>query len=148
MRCLDNSIGKWISILHRYAKCYIDRELKTYNIGSGQFIFLVLLFKKDGINQEDISKIINIDKGTTARALKKLEKEGYIKRQIDPDDKRAYKVYITEKALSIKSKIFNVLKKWTDILSSDFTEEEKELALKLLQKMSQNASNYIKKNYK
>ncbi|MBF8983603.1 MarR family transcriptional regulator [Lutibacter sp. B2] len=120
--------------------------MKPYNISRGQHIFLVALFKNNGINQEELSNNIKIDKGTTARAIKKLEEEGYVVREIDPADKRAYKLYVTEKALEIKPKFIEVLSSWTDILSDGFTEEEKEITLKLLKKMAQNATKITKIN--
>ncbi|QEK13294.1 MarR family transcriptional regulator [Crassaminicella thermophila] len=144
MKREQESIGKWISIIHRYGKVYFEKELKPYNIGSGQIIFLMMLLKKDGISQEFMAEHLKIDKGTTARAIKKLEKEGYVIRKVDPEDKRAYKVYTTEKAVSIKPKIKKILSGFTEILEDSFTEEEKELLLKLLKKMAENAAMKIK----
>lgn len=79
-----------------------------------------------------------IDKGTTAKALKKLEDEGLVKRSVDENDKRAYRVYLTADGKDIIKDIRNVLLDWNDILTSDFTEEEKKIALNLLQRMVEN----------
>jgi DNA-binding MarR family transcriptional regulator len=79
-----------------------------------------------------------IDKGTTAKALKKLEEEGLVKRSVDENDKRAYRVYLTAEGKDIIKDIRNVLLEWNDILTSDFTEEEKKMALDLLQRMVEN----------
>ncbi|MDK2799801.1 MAG: hypothetical protein PWP27_1097 [Clostridiales bacterium] len=146
MRDKNKSIGRWISILYRYGQCYFEKELRPYKIGSGQFIFLLALLEQDGISQESLSNHLNIDKGTTARAIKKLEAAGYIVRRTDPDDKRANRVYVTEKALEIRAILGNITKKWTDLLSVDFTAEEKEIIIDLLKRMSQNAASFIKEN--
>jgi len=143
----EESIGKWISIIHRYTHSYMSKVLKSYNIGSGQFIFLVTLFKNDGVSQEELSNCLDIDKATTARAIKKLEKEGYVRREVDPEDRRVYRVYVTQKALEMKSVMHKVLSRWTDILVSDLSQEEIELALKLLMKISHNAVSFMKENY-
>lgn len=135
----DGLIGKWISILYRYGQSYISRRMEPYNIGCGQYIFLMTLYKKDGISQEELSDLLKIDKATTAKALKKLEEEGYIVRNVDSDDKRAYRVYVTQKALDIKPDFINAIDNWNNILSSGITAEEKEIILKLLKKMTENA---------
>lgn len=140
------SIGRWVSVLYRYAQCYLDRELRQFNISSGQFMFLAALLGKDGISQESLSSILNIDKGTTAKALKKLEKVGYITRITDTDDKRVNKVYVTNKALEIKPFLMQISLNWTDTLTSGFTEEEKGQILELLKRMSQNAGLFMKGN--
>lgn len=140
----ENSIGKWISILNRHSHAYITKHLKEYNIGSGQYVFIVTLYKNNGISQDKLSELLNIDKGTTAKAIKKLEEEGYVRREVDPDDRRAYKLYATEKALAIEPVICEVLKDANKILSIGFTDEDKAITRKLLEKMSENAVKYMK----
>ncbi len=136
------SIGKYISTLYRSGNAYFSKEFSKYNIGSGQFFFLTYLYANDGVIQEEISYNLNVDKGTTARAIKKLEEEGYVYRKVDEEDKRAYKVYITDKALSIKEGIYATLKKWNSIIAYGFSEEEKEITLRLLQRMVENQKRY------
>lgn len=137
-------IGKNISILHRCSQIYVVKKLKKYNIGSGQYPFLIMLLKEDGISQEKLSDILHIDKGTTARAIKKLENQGYVSRKIDKDDKRGYKVYITKKTEEIKITLFKSLSTWREILLNDFNEDEKVKVIKILDKMTGNAISYMK----
>lgn len=139
-----NSIGRWISILNRHCHIYITKNLKNYNLGCGQYSFLLALYKNNGISQDTLSELLSIDKGTTAKAVKKLEDEGYIRREVDPEDRRAYKLYTTEKALELQPYIHEVLDNCNHILSMGFTEEEKELALRLLRKMTDNAVTFLK----
>jgi DNA-binding MarR family transcriptional regulator len=140
----EKSVGKWISVLNRHCQAYISRSLSKFNIGSGQYIFVLALYDKNGINQDTLSDMLSIDKGTTAKALKKLEEEGYIRREIDEKDRRANRIYVTEKALGIKVDICSVLEKCNNIVSLNLSEEEREMALVLLEKMSINAVNFLK----
>jgi DNA-binding MarR family transcriptional regulator len=139
------SINRWISILYRYGQSHISKQLEFYNIGSGQYIFLIALYKKDGISQEEISDHLKIDKATTAKSIERLEKEGYVKRDIDSKDKRAYKVFLTQKAFDVRPIICSVLKKWSAVLSEGLTEDEKSIALNLLGRMAKNAFLYVDK---
>lgn len=141
-----NSIGRWISLLHRHGHIYIGRQLKPYNISKGQYTFLNALYKKDGSRQEQLSDYLKIDKGTTAKAIKKLQDDEYITRKIDVTDKRAYNVYLTQKALKIKPIVRKAMMNWTDILFSGFSEDEKKTSLALLERMGENATN-ITQNY-
>lgn len=139
------SVGKWISILYRYAQIYLSRELEGLGIGSGQHIYLLELFKEEGVSQEKLSEKLCMDKATTARALDKLIKEDYVYREVDAEDKRAYKLYVTDKAIRIRPKLYDVMSKWTDVLVGEFESGEKEILLKLLNKMSKNAASFINK---
>ena len=137
-----NSLARWISLLHRYGHIYVGKQLKEYNISKGQYIFLNALYKQEGVSQEQLSDYLKIDKGTTAKAIRKLEEEGYVIRKVDAKDKRAYNIYLTEKAMKIKPIVRKAMTDWIDILYSGFSEEEKELSLALLDRMGENAAAY------
>jgi DNA-binding MarR family transcriptional regulator len=133
-----SSIGREISILYRYCQSYISKKLEAYNIGSGQYIFLMALYRNDGINQEELSAYLKIDKATTAKAVKKLIEGGYIRRDIDSNDKRAYKVFLTPKARAVIPIIQGAVKNWEYMVNFGLLEEEKRLIEGLLHKMTQN----------
>ena len=123
-----------IAHIYRSNLAYMVKELETYRIGSGQFDFLMVLYHKDGISQESLAKILKVSKATSTRALQSLEKEGYVYRQRDENDHRAYKVYLTEKGKEIRDVILEKLISFVDTLLSDFTPEEKEIFRQLVQK--------------
>lgn len=139
MHTKPTSIGHRISILYRLGQCYLDTELKVYGFGSGQFMFLMTLLKKDGISQETLTSILNIDKGTTARALHKLERAGYVLRITDPEDKRANLVYVTPKATKLKPALLEITSKWTNGLLENCTDKERDQVFRLLSRLAENA---------
>ncbi|MFR9070599.1 MAG: MarR family winged helix-turn-helix transcriptional regulator, partial [Paraclostridium sp.] len=104
-------------------------------IGSGQVMFLLELYRGDGKNQEEIADALNIDKGTTARAIKKLEKEGFLIREKDKIDKRAYKIYLSEKGKSTKDTIYSIMDKLEEKRTANLNEEEKNTLIILLKKI-------------
>ncbi|AET66087.1 transcriptional regulator [Desulfosporosinus orientis DSM 765] len=142
MKNHEGSIVKCNSVLYRYGQSYISKRLEFLNIGSGQYVFLMTLFRTGGISQEELSKYLRIDKGTTAKAIKKLEEAGYVIREIDLRDKRAYKVYLTPKAVEVISTIQAAAKEWENIITSGLSEEEKQWVEKILLKMSENGYNF------
>ncbi|MFD0693753.1 MarR family winged helix-turn-helix transcriptional regulator [Paenibacillus sp. GCM10027628] len=137
-----NSIPRWVSLLYRYGQMYIGERLQSLDIGRGQHIFLNALYKEDGLTQEELSDYLKIDKGTTAKALKKLEAQGYITRRVSMKDKRCNEVHLTAKALTIKEDVRKVLTDWRERLTFGLTEEEKRLAHSILEKMGNNAARF------
>jgi DNA-binding MarR family transcriptional regulator len=137
----QESIGRWISVLYRQIQIHINRELEQYDISISHLQVLNVLFKNDGINQESISKILNYDKATIGRTVKKLIKEGYVVREIDPDDKRAYNLHLTKNGKQLEPEIIRILKSSTEILLKGFSNQETEIAFNLLSKMYQNIIN-------
>ena len=115
-----------------------NKEISKYGIGSGQFMFLLELYKKDGKNQEEIAEDLKMDKGTTARALKKLEEQGFLTRLKDEKDKRSNKIYLSDKAKNIREDIFNILDDWNKQITRSLAKEEVKMLEDLLEKVSKN----------
>lgn len=134
-------LGKYISLIHRQANVFFTKEFSKFGFGSGQYMFMIYLYKNDGISQEALSKLVNIDKGTTAKAIKKLEELELITRSKDLNDKRINKIYLTSKALNIKNDFFSVLTKWENILTNELSTEEVSKSLKLLNRVTKNVTN-------
>ena len=131
-------IAKYISQLYRKGSSYINKEISKHGIGSGQFMFLLELYKKDGKNQEEIAEDLKMDKGTTARALKKLEEQGFLTRLRDERDKRSNKIYLSDKAKNIREDIFNILDDWNKQITRSLAKEEVKMLEDLLEKVSKN----------
>ncbi|SHK06769.1 DNA-binding transcriptional regulator, MarR family [Clostridium cavendishii DSM 21758] len=135
------ALGKYISIVYRQGNAFLTKKFSKYNLSSGQYMFLIQLYAKDGLSQEELSYKLNIDKGTTARAIQKLEQEGYIIRIKDEKDKRTNRIYLTEKAKEIRIGFFDILINWNNILTSGLTEDEVEIAIMLMKKIAYNNLN-------
>jgi DNA-binding MarR family transcriptional regulator len=141
-----SSIGRFISLLYRYGQMFAGEQLKRHGVGKGQYVFLNALYRKDGINQEAISDYLRMDKGTTAKAIKKLESEGYVRRSVSAGDKRSNEIYLTDKGRQLEPEIRSVYMEWRGILTEGFSAEEKELAHSLLERMGQNAAAYMNRS--
>ena len=138
-KCKGNKhIGKYISQLYRKGSVFINKEVSEYGIGSGQFMFLLELYINDGKNQEEIAETLKIDKGTTARALKKLEEQGFVTRIKDENDKRSNKIYLNDKAKDVREGVLDVLNDWNKEITNILTEEEEEMLKSLLEKVCKN----------
>jgi len=133
-------IGKYLSIINRKGNVFITKEISKFGIGSGQVMFLMELYKKDGISQEELSEGLNIDKATTCRAIKKLEEAEFLTRVKDKNDKRAYKLYLTQKSKDMEESIRGVLRICEDHISKNLSEEEVKTLAMILKKICINSN--------
>jgi len=140
----NKSVGRVVSCIHRFTSINLHKKLEKFNIGPGQLHFLMILYHHEGMNQECLAHKLMIDKATSARAIKKLEEEGYVTRMTDENDKRAYKICPTKKAYDFKPVVQKILCEWTDTLLKGFNENEKETLFELLEKIVNNAKSGVK----
>ncbi|MFS8541400.1 MAG: MarR family transcriptional regulator, partial [Tissierellales bacterium] len=76
----------------------------------------------------------------TTRAIKKLEKEGYVIRKRDEEDRRVKRIYLTEKALEIKPKVLDLMNQWEEKMLKSLTSVEREVFIDLLKKVGHSLS--------
>ena len=129
------SVGKYIASIYRNSQCIINKKLEGYDIGSGQHDFLYSICKNEGISQTELSKQLYIGKATTAKTVKHLEKIGYIRREKDPEDKRVYRLYLTEKGHEIAPLVNEVYGGMLDLYGKGFSQEEYEHIVHILKKI-------------
>ncbi len=142
----SNSLIRTILDLYRKSLAYISPKAAEYGIGRGQWYFFNrLLLEHDGISQEQLSEELYVDKAHTARAIKKLEEDGFVRRMPDEEDGRKKNVYITEKSVALKDDYQKIYKELNQVLIKGFTSEEADLAYSFLDRMRENINLYMKK---
>jgi len=121
----------------------MDHELAHLGLGRATYTMLVTLYFHEGMRQEDLTRELGINKGTTTRTVSKLERLGYVRRQGDPADRRVCRVVLTDKAMEIKADFLRVLDRGAKILARGLTAAERETALDLLKRMRANIEAYV-----
>ncbi|MCY8989777.1 MarR family winged helix-turn-helix transcriptional regulator [Bacillus atrophaeus] len=126
-------------------------EFKEYNLTKGQYLYLVRICENPGIIQEKLAEMIKVDRTTAARAIKKLEMNGFIEKVDDKHNKKIKKLFPTEKGKNV----FPVIKRENDhsnsVALAGFSEGEAETILHLLQRIRKNIEvdwEYVKKGNK
>lgn len=100
---------------------------------------MLAVCRRPGLNQESLSETLVMDKGTTAKAVKELERAGCIVRKPDQIDGRINRLYPTPCGDAMRTRIDRFLREWNDILWRGFSESERAQSCDLLQRMAANA---------
>ncbi|OPJ57421.1 MarR family winged helix-turn-helix transcriptional regulator [Clostridium oryzae] len=133
------------SNIYRCSQVYLDRNLAKFNLSMGTYPYLLVLKRLPGISQNYISRELSVDKAMSARTIKKLIDEGYIRKEENKDDIRAYKLYITEKAQTIIPEILKIVHEWIDMIVPKDEADNKEIietAITFLEQVLDNSRKY------
>lgn len=136
-------ISRLISVIHRQGMRFFDCSLAKTEIGPGQQFFLVCIYENPGISMQKLARIGHFDKGTVTKAVKKMEDQGYLRREPDACDKRIQHLFTTREAEPSLQMIYDLRGQWNEILLKDLTGEEIRQTEILLTKISDNAYSYI-----
>lgn len=118
----------------------ISKELAPYRIGAGQYIFLMAIASRQPVTQKALSEKLLIDKTTTAKAIAKLEAEGYVRREVDPADNRYHLLYLTDSGRKVVPKVQEALGSVKSQTRKGITDEKYDLLLSLLKIVLYNLS--------
>ncbi len=90
--------GFLISDVARLLRWNFDRQAQGLGLTRAQWAVLAHLKRCDGSQQSVLARLMDIKPITLARHLDRLEAEGWVERQDDPDDRRAKRVFLTPKS--------------------------------------------------
>ena len=110
--------------IFRYTQSYLDKALKKYELSSGSFRYLFILEHEEGICQNEISEKIGNDKAMSARTISRLINAGYITKEKNENDVRAYKLFLTPKAKETIPVLHRELDHLIRQITVDLTPEE------------------------
>lgn len=133
---------KLTNSIYRCTQVYLDKKLAKFNLTIGTYPYLLVLNKNGGISQNEISRELSVDKAMSARTIKKLIELGYIRKEENKGDIRAYKLYITDKAENIIPELIEILNEWTNILVQGNDKEKIETSLEFLESVLENGKKY------
>lgn len=104
-------------------------HLQNYDLTVSQFAVLEALFHLGVLSQRDLAKKLLQTTGNISTVLKKLEKQGLIARQRDPEDNRYMQVSITDSGEKVLNQCFSPhVRGIVEEMSILAPEEQKELA--------------------
>lgn len=93
----DLPIGGLISVLHRHRNILINTRMEGLGISAGTFSPLMYLAHNPDATQDVISMHLSIDKAAIARAFRRLEEEGLVRRIPDEENRRKMRLILTTK---------------------------------------------------
>jgi DNA-binding MarR family transcriptional regulator len=78
-------------------------RLAAHSVSIGQWVFLRILWERDGVTQRELSELAGVSEPTTYSALLSMEKMGYITRKKLPGNMRNLSVCLTAKGRALKA---------------------------------------------
>lgn len=123
----------------RSARQLINESLRPLNLSSAEGnILLTLLTSQQEMGQDQLVEQLDISKPAVSRALDSLEKKGYISREQNPYDHRAYRVLLTAQAREIAPAVEQAYNQLYIVALQGISPEEFDTFIKLFQRMSEN----------
>ncbi|MCA0941307.1 MarR family transcriptional regulator [Yangia mangrovi] len=103
----------------------VDKRLAEAGLSDATWRPLVHLAEGgDGISQRDLAARISLDTSTLVRLLDLLETRGFVERRVDPSDRRARRIHLTEEGRTELARIRAMLLQAERELLADIADDE------------------------
>jgi DNA-binding MarR family transcriptional regulator len=141
----DESLGYTLHYTTRMAMAILQEKIKKHKVAVGQFPILVHLWEEQGITQKALCDLIRVEQPTLANTLKRMERDGLIKRIPDKEDKRQWRIYLTDRALDLKDILQEESRSVNKIIVGRLNETEQKEFLRLIGVIASNLENALPK---
>lgn len=101
---------------------------------------LMHLWKKDGQSQGELAEFLGKDKTTIVRLIDSMEKSLLVVRIPSKNDRRINLIYLTNKGKEVQKEVMESLKETLHDSLESVSDQEEEIAKKVLKKMYSNLS--------
>jgi len=95
---LDRSFGFLLHDIARLLRKRYEQRARPFGLTRAQWQILAHLQRHEGINQSGLAEIIEIEPVTVGRLVDRMEEAGWVERRADPGDRRAHRLFLTERA--------------------------------------------------
>ncbi|PTP53665.1 MarR family winged helix-turn-helix transcriptional regulator [Vibrio splendidus] len=130
-----NSFGWLVNVVANKATKDFDTELKKHGLTIALWPTMMCLWEEEGLTQRDIAAKSKVENSTTTRTLDKLEKLELVERRADPNSRRSFRIYLTEKGKALEEELIPVPVRVNKALMSELDAEEQQQMITLLKKM-------------
>ena len=104
----------------------VEKRICSLGIHPSQHHFLMYIAKNGACTQNSIAEAMEVSAATVAVSLKKLEKGGYIEKQISQSDSRSNLIALTDKGVDVVEQSKEMFEQVDRGMFASITEEEQQ----------------------
>lgn len=93
--------GYLLAEVTRLLRASLDQRMLDLGLTGSMWRVLVYLQREDGRSQADLAKELEVSRASLGQMIDRLERSGHVRRRAHPDDRRIWRVFLTEKSREV-----------------------------------------------
>ena len=134
----EESLGYLVNHVARQMAQALHDEIAPLGVVPGQFAQLLALYERDGISQQELCEIVDIEQPTMANTLARMERDGLIDRVPHPTDGRKQLIMLTDHARRLEEHLVAAAQRVNRAASQGLSKAETESLIGNLVKLQSN----------
>lgn len=132
------NIGKLLASINNKKNTYYNQQLKKLELSHGQAFVIHAIGENGMVQQDELTRNLEIDKSAVTRILKLLENKNIVRKSVDTRDRRGYKIFLTDEGKKLYPEVNRIIKNVNMTLCQGMSQDEQDLLFDLLLKMKNN----------
>jgi DNA-binding MarR family transcriptional regulator len=120
---------------------HLKRELAAAGVGMARPAYLgvlMSLWHEDGLKMVELGRRAGLEPSSMTGLLDRMERDCLVTRQADPDDRRAYRIFLTEQGKQVKEPSLAVVERTLNFVFEGVSEQDQQGIKKTLRHMLDN----------
>jgi DNA-binding MarR family transcriptional regulator len=133
---IEDSLGYLVNRMARLIAHELGERIRPAGVAIGQWAVLLFLWARDGMTQAELSRVVAIEPPTVVRTIDRMVRDGLVTRAPDPDDGRLSRIYLTERARSLRDELVPLAAAVNGEILNGLTANEARTLRRLLTKLA------------
>jgi DNA-binding MarR family transcriptional regulator len=136
----ERRFGFLLHDIARLMRKRFDARVRNAGLTRAQWQVLIVLTRLEGDNQAALADALDLEPITVGRLIDRMEEAGWVERRPDAADRRAHRLYITERARPMMARIETVADELLNEAFVGLSSDERDGLLDLLVRIRGNLS--------
>ncbi|UGX84759.1 MarR family winged helix-turn-helix transcriptional regulator [Phyllobacterium meliloti] len=101
-----------------------EERLRPLGLGTAYLPIMVAVKNGDAATQADLARLLRVEQPSMAQLLGRMERDGFIRRKVDPGNRRSQIIELTALAVERLPQAYAALNEGNILAMTDFTPDE------------------------
>jgi DNA-binding MarR family transcriptional regulator len=122
-------------MLAKRLRLEFESRLAPLGIHAGQDRLLQELWEEDGVTQRELIERLSVEPPTVTGIVQRLERDGLLRREPDPENRRVQRVYLTQAGRKLEDPVRKVWREVEEAFLRDLSASERDELQRLLTRL-------------
>jgi DNA-binding MarR family transcriptional regulator len=122
---IEDSTAHLVTVTQRLFARALQVRFQAHGVSVGQWPLLLYLWDEDGLTQKELSRRVHIEEPTTTRTLDRMERDGLVRRERNPRNRRQVNVYLTERGQALRDELVPYALEVNGVATLGMSEQDK-----------------------
>jgi DNA-binding MarR family transcriptional regulator len=137
---MTENVGSLLTDVARLMRRSFDERTREMGMTRPQWQVLSVLRRHEGINQGGLADLLEVEPITLCRMVDRLQEADLVERRRDPADRRAWRLFLSERAVALLDQLGPIAAEMIDIALEGIPEDERERLAGTLDRIRSNLS--------